>query len=217
MNVTRNESSESVRLHRFLERANALIRSLPVSPGRHIRSCPMKCDWRRWNSATPDRFRLADPDEHNRAASAQQAVRGRRLQTIRARWERAADDAFYQPDPDPHTSYKAGSPCHVHTSFRLGKQRIHIDRLMIERGGPLCVFIEYRIYIDGAVAGRGGICGGPYGNGNMDLPAVAFLDSRRILSVDEDLSIGIWEYLPLPAGTGPEPPIVGQPQSANAR
>ena len=195
MNDTRKDSSESVRLQQFLERAPIWIRGLPVSPGRRIRSCPMNSDWRRWYPiGYRELIQLADPEAQEKAVAAHKAVRGRRLQAIRARWERAADDAFYQPDPDPHTSYKAGSPCHVHTSFRLGKQRIHIDGLMIERGGPLCAFFEYRIYIDGAAAGRGGMCAGPYGYGNHDLPAVAFLDSQRVLSVDRDLNISLWEY-----------------------
>lgn len=199
MKDKRNDAAEEA-WFRVMDTPSPPRKALPVSPGRRIRSCPMNSDWRNWYSGTPERFRLADPAARRKAAAAQRAPRGRLVRKVLARWERAADDAVYQPERDPQSSVKSGSPSHVHTSFRLGKQRIHIDRMMIERSGPLCMFIEYRIYVDGAVAGRGGICAGPYGNGNHDLPAVAFLNARRILSVDRNLDIRVWESPVTPSG-----------------
>ena len=167
-----------------------------ISPRRRLRSCPMNSDWRAWHAATPDRFRLADPAAQARAVEAMQATRGRRLRQIDVLWERAPDDVFYQPEQEPNHSFWIGSPSHLHTSFKLGPWRVHIDRLLAERRGPLSIYIEYRIYINGVIAGRGGMAGGPYGCGNYDLPAAALLGDGRILSVDRDLNIEVWEHLP---------------------
>ena len=163
-----------------------------ISPRRRLRSCPLTNDWRRWHAGTVDRFRLLDPADQARAVAALQALRGRRLRRIEVLWERAIDDVFYQPERTPGHSFWLGSPSHLHTSFRLERWRVHIDRLMAERRGPGCVYLEYRIFIDGRIAGRGGMAGGPYGCGNNDLPAAALLGERRILTVDWNLNIEVW-------------------------
>jgi hypothetical protein len=49
----------------------------------------------------------------------------------------------------------------------------------------LNVYVEFRIFVDGQVGGRGGLCGTSLGFGGRDLPAVARVGPYRATTVDE--------------------------------
>ena len=160
-----------------------------------IRNCPMGSEWRNWDLSTEGRFRPSNPEERASTEKAQKTKRGKRLKQIEVSWETAPDDVQYQPVPqDSH--FAKGSPCHLHTEFKVDDVLIHIDRLYANKYAPGRSYVEFRIFVNGTLAGRGGSAGSSLGgSGNSDLPAVALIGSDKIISVDNQMVVALWEAL----------------------
>jgi hypothetical protein len=61
---------------------------------------------------------------------------------------------------------------------------VHIDMVDVRKYGPGRSVREFRIFVDGELAGRAGECGCSLGFGGGDLPAVARIDSDAVMTVD---------------------------------
>jgi hypothetical protein len=94
----------------------------------------------------------------------------------------------------PEWKYRDGYPRHHHAETPINGHLIHIDVVNVLKYGPGRSVREFRIFVDGELAGRGGDCGCSLGFGGGDLPAVARIDSDVVLTVDAD--------------SGKEPPVV---------
>jgi hypothetical protein len=75
------------------------------------------------------------------------------------------------------------TPSHLHTEFVEDGHLIHIDVVAALMSGPLRGYWEARIFIDGALAGRGGFGGAAMGCGGNDLPAVARVGNGALVAV----------------------------------
>jgi hypothetical protein len=77
-----------------------------------------------------------------------------------------------------------GSPRHRHATFDIDGHRVHVDWLAARRSKPTFAFIEYRVFVDGLLAGRGGRAqvgvGAP-----SNRPARALLDDTQLLMVSD--------------------------------
>lgn len=160
-----------------------------------IQRCPLQDNWRKWDLfAEATRFNhLSNLVDVATNQNAREARRGKRLRLIEAVWEVAPDDASVQCPPKDANFYK-GSPCHKHIEFELDGQLVHIDRMYASKGGPGRSYTEFRVFVNGKFAGRGGGAGTSLGGGGSDLPAVALVSNDKMLTVSED-GIALWERL----------------------
>jgi hypothetical protein len=67
---------------------------------------------------------------------------------------------------------------------------VHVDELGASMWAPGQAYLEYRIFLDGALVGRGGRSGCSLGAGGNDLPARALLPSGEVLVVKEGGLVG---------------------------
>jgi hypothetical protein len=77
------------------------------------------------------------------------------------------------------------SPGHLHAGTIIEGVRLHIDRVAATKYGPGRSFLEFRIFTDGVLAGRGGRCGCSLGGGGSDLPAVARVAAHLVITVED--------------------------------
>ncbi len=63
---------------------------------------------------------------------------------------------------------------------------VHIDCVTTRRDNPTFAFREYRIFVDGLLAGRGGLQACGLGAAITDLPAVALLGRQYAIVASED-------------------------------
>lgn len=159
-----------------------------------VHNCPLGSEWRNWDVFTEARFTVSSPEEKATIAEVRKAKWGEKLREIEVVWETAPDDASYQPAPeDAH--FSEGSPSHVHTEFQIDDQLIHIDRLHADKLCPGRSYTEFRIFVNGRLAGRGGSAGSSLGGGGSDLPAVALVGTDKVLTVDRQEVITLWKRL----------------------
>lgn len=155
-------------------------------------SCPMDSSWRKWDLSSPERFGLLDPADKKKAIEASKAKLGKLLSEFQPAWQTASDDSSLLEKPH-HVSFYDGYPKHEHVELSVDGHLIHIDRLSAKMSGPGRSYLEYRIYVDGQLAGRGGGAGAIFGMGNSDLPARALCGMNRLITVDREKNISYWE------------------------
>lgn len=155
-------------------------------------TCPMGSAWRDWDLSTPERFHPSDPDDFAQVQAARAAVRGRALDTIAVSWSIAPDDARTLRAPQG-TQHAKESPSHLHAELTVDGHRVHIDRLSANKHSPGRSYKEIRIFVDGILAGRGGSAGSSAGGGGSDLPAIALPGDDRVLTVDGQMVVTLWE------------------------
>jgi hypothetical protein len=63
---------------------------------------------------------------------------------------------------------------------------MHVDCVTTRHDNPTFAFREYRIFVDGLLAGRGGVQACGLGAARTDLPAVAVCDEGRAVVVTEN-------------------------------
>jgi hypothetical protein len=91
---------------------------------------------------------------------------------------------------------------HTHAEASVVGRVLHIDRVSGTRFGPGRSIVEFRLFFDGVLAGRGGSVGCSLGFGGRDLPAVALVGDRLAVTVEfvEGVAIPIvelWKVRPL--------------------
>jgi hypothetical protein len=101
---------------------------------------------------------LLTPEQWAACATARLVRPTRHRRFVRLKWERAPDDAD-------------------------GVQ-VHIDRATARLHGPGRAHLEFRIYVNGQLAGRGVASGCSLGFGGNDLPAVTIIATNLALTVD---------------------------------
>jgi hypothetical protein len=154
----------------------------------------MNSDWREWDLWTEARFKPSSPEAETAIQAARQAERGDWLREVDVEWETAPDDESYQPAP-PRSHFQRGSPSHIHTEFTVDGERVHIDRLEAVKEAPGRSFIEFRIFVDGKLVGRAGAAGISLGAGSSNFPAVALVGEDKVLTVDRQATIRLWNRL----------------------
>ena len=159
-----------------------------------IQNCPMGRDWRNWDLSTEARFKPSNPEARAAITRARKARQGERLRQVEVVWETAPDDASYQPAPEG-SHFLEGSPSHIHTEFEIDGELVHIDRLHVNKFAPGRSYTEFRIFVNGKLAGRGGSAGTSLGGGGSDLPAVALVGKDKVLTVDKQAIITLWKRL----------------------
>ena len=79
------------------------------------------------------------------------------------------------------------------TNLLLYGDLVHIDRLYASLHSPGRSCIEYRIFVNGKLAGHGGDGGSSLGGGSSsDLPAVALVGQDKIVATDWQVVITAW-------------------------
>jgi len=153
-------------------------RRLSLRSPEIIRSCPLPAGWTEWDIVgdTEKCYRVVSPDQHARCERARHTSPIRSLGRLRLAWE-SADG---KPRPATLARLREG---HVHAETTIGTRLVHIDLVELVRGGPGRAITEVRIFVDGALAGRGGSCGCSLGGGGSDAPAVAIVGNSRVLAV----------------------------------
>jgi hypothetical protein len=157
-----------------------------------ITGCPMDPSWRSWDVWSPERT-LAGAVDGVVCRQAQAMQHGAKLSEQPVLWEVAPDDAeFHAPAGD--AGFVDGSPSHRHAEFAIDGQQVHIDCLVAHKWGPSRFYVEYRIFVDGVLAGRGGESSLPQGGASdRDLPAVALFGQDRVLTVDGHGMLAVWK------------------------
>ena len=74
---------------------------------------------------------------------------------------------------------------HLHAEAIIEGVRVHIDRVTATKYGPGRSFLEFRIFADGELVGRGGRCGCSLGGGGSNLPAVGRIAANVAITVDD--------------------------------
>jgi hypothetical protein len=144
--------------------------------------CPLDRSWRTWTLGGPTTGRL-DDSASQRVAHARQLTLDGNATPLLVEWELASDDVTVMPvDPVVEPDLAPGSPRHRHTTFNVGDHTVHVDWLTARCLKPTFAFIEYRAFVDGALAARGGrmqvSVGAP-----SNLPAKALIDDTRLLVI----------------------------------
>ena len=155
-----------------------------------LQHCPLE-HWRLWDMfAKPENdFRFV-PDDRAQVCRDARLVRPiLHLGQVALEWEVAADDARHVPmtpaeSGSPDWKYQSGSPSHLHAETTIDGHLVHIDRVCASKSGPGRSVLEFRVFVEGKLAGRGGRCGCSLGFGGSDLPAVAQVGGSRVLTVD---------------------------------
>ena len=143
--------------------------------------CPLDRSWRVWTPGGPVTGRLDD-------STAQRVSRATRLTLdahalLPVEWELAPDDVTLLPvDPDQEPDLVPGSPRHRHATFDVGGHTVHADWLSARRSRPTLWFIQYRVFVDGVLAARGGRAGVGLGSPS-NLPVKALIDDTRLLMI----------------------------------
>src|SRR5579859_22047 len=147
-------------------------------------TCPLAPSWPA--RLREIRFGFSSPAEEALLKAAHYTKLGARPTILDAEWQVAGDDRSQEtPAPDAHLF--AGFPCHIHSEFEVGGQRVHIDRTWANLWGPGRLKEEWHIFIDGALAGFGGQMGCSLGFYMAILPAVALLRDERAIVVHRKL------------------------------
>ena len=142
--------------------------------------CPLTDDWRTWD-IFHDCFWELSPENAETFRKANAAILGMKIGEIDATWELAADS---DPYPRPPKSFLAHH--HFHADLNVDGHEVHVDKVFVMNWGPLRGFTEFRIFVDGVFAGRGGSAGGSWGSFGNDLPAKALLGGDRVLMLDRE-------------------------------
>jgi len=163
----------------------------PDRPALTLEDCPLPPTWRLWDLfGGPER-------DYRQLSSAERRIcaRARRMQPVTHRglveldWELARDDGRFQlaqsaePSELDWNSLK-DSPRHTHAEVLLDGQRVHIDLVSATTYGPGRSYADFRIFVDGHLAGRGGSCSCSLGFGGSDLPAVAAVGRNAAITAD---------------------------------
>jgi hypothetical protein len=157
-----------------------------------ITTCPLAPTWRGWDVWSPERT-LGGATEGAVCRQARATPRGARLSEQPVLWEVSPDDAEFHP-PAGDAGFVDGSPSHRHAEFAIDGHQVHIDCLVAHKWGPSRFYVEYRIFVDGALAGRGGESSLPQGGiPDKNLPAVALLGQDKVLTVDAHGTLAVWE------------------------
>ena len=136
---------------------------------------------------------LLHPDQVRSSCElARKAKRVKRLRQLKVSWEPAPDNVDHPTISGPGSHHKGGST-HLHAEFTVEQVLIYIDRLWGRGFGPGRCFTEFRIFVDGELAGRGGVAGASIGAGNSDAPALALIGADKIMCVDTDMIVTLWE------------------------
>lgn len=145
---------------------------------RTIQACPLNEGWRLWDMFGIDQhdFRWLTPDQRDRCSVSRNVIPRKHLALLTLEWEVALDDARHKPVSE--------YPRHHHAETLINNHVVHIDVVDVRKYGPGRSVREFRIFVDGELAGRGGKCGCSLGFGGGDLPAVARIDSDAAITVD---------------------------------
>jgi hypothetical protein len=144
--------------------------------------CPLDRSWRTRTLGGQTTGRL-DDSASQRVARASQLTLDSNATSLSVEWELALDDVTLMPvDPVREPDLVPGSPRHRHATFDVGGHTVHVDWLSARHSKPTFAFIEYRVFVDGALAARGGrmqvSVGAP-----RNLPAKALIDDTRLLVI----------------------------------
>ena len=142
--------------------------------------CPLGSAWRNWD-VFHECFWELSPEDAETFRKANAVTLGPLIREISAAWELAADS---DPYPRPPKSFLAHH--HFHADFSVDGHAVHIDKIFVINWGPLRGYTEYRIFVDGHFAGRGGAAGGSWGSFGNDLPAKALLNGEKVLVLDKE-------------------------------
>jgi hypothetical protein len=142
--------------------------------------CPLGETWRQWDIFHGCFWELS-PEHKAAFDKSNAATLGSFIREIRVTWELAADS---DPFPTPPKSFKKSH--HFHADFNIDDLAVHVDKISAIFFGPLRGFTEYRIFVNGVFAGRGGAAGGTWGSFGNDLPAKALLAGDRVLVLDRE-------------------------------
>jgi len=143
-----------------------------------------------------DSFWELSPEHAETFRKANAATLGPFIREISAAWELAADS---DPFPTPPKSFKEHH--HFHLDLEIDSRAVHIDKVTVLRWGPLRGYTEYRIYVDGLFAGRGGTAGGSWGSFGRDDAAKAIVNDKTMLVLDlngnrNEPPIQVWTIIP---------------------
>jgi len=144
--------------------------------------CPVRPNWPSTIGRTLNRFRLEPtaPAGLEAARAAHFVKRGPKLGDLMPQWEVAEDDC--SRNPSVAEGWLQGYPCHIHTSFELDGQCVHIDRMWGQSGGPHTTAIEFDVFVDGQWLGLGGAWSAHALNLGIG-PGIALLRNRIIVLV----------------------------------
>jgi hypothetical protein len=170
--------------------------------------CPLDRSWRLWGMFGQERrYDRVSPEDKVICDQARRATPVRHLGLIELAWRAAADDGRKVPmtseeSGDVEWRWAKGSPQHVHVEIEVDGHRVHVDRASASKRGPGNMYLEFRIFVDGRLAGRGGRCGTSLGVGGSDLPAVARVGPHKAITLDEDVGVStpiaeLWEVNPV--------------------
>ena len=154
--------------------------------------CLFPTDWKAWDIGVGSAydFRRVSDDERQRCEDTRNAIPVAHLGRIMRSWHVA---------PDSGTGAEALD--HIHVEGSVDGHTVHVDRFHRERSRPGRSLIEIRIFVDGVLAGRAGMCGCSLGGGGNDLPAIARVGPSRAVTVDIVSGVGfpvveLWEVAP---------------------
>jgi hypothetical protein len=152
----------------------------------------MTDDWRTWD-IFHDRFWVLSPEDAETFKKVNAVKLGKQIGEIAATWKLAADS---DPFPTPPKSYKKHH--HFHFDLEVDGHAVHIDKITAMFWGPLRGFTEYRLFVDGHFAGRGGTAGGSWGSFGRDDAARAMISDKKMLVIDlrkgqDERQIELWE------------------------
>lgn len=184
-----------------LERAQPRrAETITLCEPRVTSACPLDASWATWDMfGSHARFNQLSSPGFEICADARRTVPILHLGLVQLQWESAHDDLpMAREDSGAVWRWRKGSPAHLHAEASVNGKGLHIDRVTATKYGPGRSFLEFRIFVDGQLTGRGGRCGCSLGMGGNDLPAVGRLASTLAITVDDVAEQGepvveLWE------------------------
>jgi hypothetical protein len=171
------------RLHAKGRQRSTLSAARPISEGtaaaaaRALAECPLDASWRDWDAMVPPIFSLIPDADRLTCEAARHLTPLRHLGLIRLEWLSAT------PPTNPDSRMQSRR---IHATGDISGRTVHVDWVnnSNQRGGPGRSFAEFRAFVDGQLAGRGGEWGCSLGVGGRDLPLVARISANRAITLD---------------------------------
>lgn len=153
----------------------------PISAGTvaalALAECPLDPSWRDWDAMVPPLFSVIPDADRLTCEAARHLTPLRHLGLIRLEWLSAT------PPINPESLMRSRR---IHATVDIDGRMVHVDWASNsnQRGGPGRALTEFRVFVDGQLAGRGGEWGCSLGAGGRDLPLVARIGADTALTLD---------------------------------
>lgn len=145
---------------------------------RTLAECPLGQSWRDWDAIVPPFFRVIPDADWLTCEAARQLRPLRHLGLIRVEWLRTT----WPTDPERKMRSRL-----LHAGIDVDGRAVHLDWVTNsnQQGGPGRALIEFRVFVDRQLAGRGGTWACSLGTAGIDQPLVAQIGPALAITVDQ--------------------------------